>query len=48
MTREIVHALGALGKPDDLIGVAVFLASPAFAFVNRQILYVDGDLLAVV
>jgi gluconate 5-dehydrogenase len=48
MIGEIVHALGALGKPDDLIGVAVFLASLASAFVNRQILYVDGGLLAVV
>jgi hypothetical protein len=38
MTGEIVHALGALGKPDDLIGVAVFLALAASAFVNRQIL----------
>ena len=36
------------GVPDDLIGVIVFLASPASAFVNGQIIYVDGGILAVV
>jgi gluconate 5-dehydrogenase len=39
---------GRWGKPDDLIGVAVFLASPASAYVNGQIIYVDGGLLAVI
>ena len=34
------------GLPEDLIGPAVFLASPASNFVNGQILYVDGGLLA--
>jgi gluconate 5-dehydrogenase len=38
---------GRWGKPEDLIGAAVFLASPASAYVNGQILYVDGGLLAV-
>jgi gluconate 5-dehydrogenase len=38
---------GRWGKPDDLIGVAVFLASPASDYVNGQIIYVDGGLLAV-
>ncbi len=39
---------GRWGKPDDLIGVAVFLAAPASAYVNGQIIYVDGGLLAVI
>lgn len=34
------------GKPDDLAGAAIFLASPASDFVNGQILYVDGGILA--
>jgi gluconate 5-dehydrogenase len=34
------------GTPDDLVGAAVFLASPASDFVNGQILYVDGGFLA--
>jgi gluconate 5-dehydrogenase len=39
---------GRWGKPDDLIGVAVFLASAASSYVNGQIIYVDGGLLAVI
>lgn len=35
------------GTPDDLIGTAVFLASPASDYVNGQIIYVDGGMLAV-
>lgn len=35
------------GTPGDLIGVAVFLAAPASAYVNGQIIYVDGGMLAV-
>jgi gluconate 5-dehydrogenase len=37
---------GRWGTPDELIGAAVFLASAASDFVNGQILYVDGGLLA--
>jgi len=37
---------GRWGKPEDLIGAAVFLASSASDFVNDQILYVDGGLSA--
>jgi len=37
---------GRWGVPDELGGAAVFLASPASDFVNGQILYVDGGLLA--
>ncbi len=35
------------GEPRELIGAAVFLSSAASDFVNGQILYVDGGLLAV-
>ena len=39
---------GRWGKPEDLIGVTVFLASQASDYVNGQIIYVDGGLLAVI
>ncbi|MFP4407185.1 MAG: SDR family oxidoreductase [Spirochaetaceae bacterium] len=34
------------GEPEELIGPALFLASSASNFVNGQIIYVDGGLLA--
>ncbi|MEO5961777.1 MAG: SDR family oxidoreductase [Opitutaceae bacterium] len=37
---------GRWGKPEELVGAAVFLASRASDFVNGQILYVDGGMLA--
>jgi 2-deoxy-D-gluconate 3-dehydrogenase len=36
---------GRWGNPDDLIGAAVFLASPASDYVNGHILAVDGGWL---
>ena len=36
------------GKPEDLAGPAVFLASSASDFVNGHILYVDGGILAYI
>ena len=36
------------GQVDDLVGAAIFLASPASDFVNGQILYVDGGMTASV
>ncbi len=35
------------GKPDELIGTAIYLASSASNYVNGQIIYVDGGWLAV-
>ena len=37
---------GRWGEPPDLVGTAVFLASSASDFVNGQIIYVDGGILA--
>lgn len=37
---------GRWGRPEDLQGAAVFLASSASDYVNGQILYVDGGILA--
>lgn len=36
------------GTPEDLMGPALFLASAASDFVNGQILYVDGGILAYI
>jgi gluconate 5-dehydrogenase len=35
------------GKPEELVGTAVFLASAASDYVNGQIIYVDGGMLSV-
>jgi len=37
---------GRWGDPAELVGTAIFLSSPASDFVNGQIVYVDGGLLA--
>lgn len=39
---------GRGGTVDDLVGPAIFLASPASAYVNGQVLFVDGGMTAVV
>ncbi|SFZ92746.1 gluconate 5-dehydrogenase [Flaviramulus basaltis] len=36
------------GNPEDLAGTAVFLASKASDFVNGQVVYVDGGILATI
>ena len=40
--------MGRWGQPEELGGAVVFLASPAAAFVNGHILYVDGAFTATV
>lgn len=37
---------GRWGNPDELVGAAIFLASEASNFINGQIIYVDGGILA--
>jgi len=38
---------GRWGRPDELIGTAVFLASAASDYVSGQIIYVDGGMVSV-
>jgi gluconate 5-dehydrogenase len=38
---------GRWGRPEDLVGVTIFLASAASDYINGQIVYVDGGMLAV-
>ena len=37
---------GRWGDVEELVGAAIFLASPASDFVNGQVIYVDGGVLA--
>ena len=39
---------GRWGIPDDLTGVAVFLASPGSNYVNGQLIFVDGGMLTTI
>ena len=38
---------GRWGRVEDLVGTVLFLSSPASDFVNGQVIYVDGGMLAV-
>ncbi|HYP61282.1 MAG TPA: SDR family oxidoreductase, partial [Thermomicrobiales bacterium] len=42
--REIIETIpmGRLGRPEDIVGAAVYLASDAASFVTGQTIYVDG------
>ena len=39
-------AIGRLGEVEDVVGVLVFLASPAARFITGQTIYVDGGYTA--
>ena len=49
LTRAMIGRTPARrwGKPEELIGTAVFLASAASDYVNGQLIYVDGGMIAV-
>lgn len=40
--------LKRIGQPQDVVGLSVFLASPASDFITGQIIYLDGGATAVV
>ena len=47
--REAILAripLGRIADPKDVVGAALFFASPAAGFVTGQVLYVDGGITA--
>lgn len=39
---------GKWGNPDELAGVSVFLAGKGSDFINGQVIYVDGGILATI
>lgn len=45
--RISVHPVGRLGKPEDIAGLAVYLASDASSWVTGAVYPVDGGYLAV-
>jgi len=40
--RDANTPLRRIGQPEDMVGAAIFLASPASSFITGQVLYVDG------
>jgi len=38
--------LGIIGKPSDIAGAVVYLASPASDWLTGQVIYIDGGYLA--
>ena len=48
LTKYLANVpLQRIGEPPDIVGVCVFLASPASDFITGQILYLDGGLSVV-
>jgi len=45
--RVSVHPIGRLGQPEDMVGLAVFLASDESSWITGAVLPVDGGYLAV-
>ncbi|QDU37787.1 3-oxoacyl-[acyl-carrier-protein] reductase FabG [Maioricimonas rarisocia] len=45
---EQMHALGRLGEPEDVAGMAAWLMDPANSWVTGQVIGVDGGLASVV
>lgn len=45
--RTAVHPIGRLGKPEDIAGMAVYLASDESSWVTGAVFPVDGGYLAV-
>jgi NAD(P)-dependent dehydrogenase (short-subunit alcohol dehydrogenase family) len=45
--RTAVHPIGRLGRPDDVAGLAVYLAGDEASWVTGAVLPVDGGYLAV-
>jgi len=44
---EALHALGRLGKPEDIARAIVFLLDPDNSWITGQVLAVDGGLSSV-
>ncbi|MFT7594953.1 MAG: gluconate 5-dehydrogenase [Paracoccaceae bacterium] len=40
--NQTITPLGRMGAVDDLVGTAIFLASPAAGFLTGQVIRVDG------
>jgi NAD(P)-dependent dehydrogenase (short-subunit alcohol dehydrogenase family) len=38
------NPLGRIGSPDDMAGIAIFLASRAGAYVNAAVIPIDGGI----
>jgi NAD(P)-dependent dehydrogenase (short-subunit alcohol dehydrogenase family) len=45
--RTAAHPLGRLGRPEDIAGLAVYLASDESSWVTGAVLPVDGGYLAM-